>query len=103
MLDDDAQRQLVWKYLDVGLVTEVEPRADTDAEVLAVITRLKPVANDVISKLSIAGFWEAPFEHGGIDESCETCNYFQVHRRHCERPEINLPVEPHWSCRLWRI
>jgi hypothetical protein len=26
-----------------------------------------------------------------------------VHRRFCELPELMLPVEPQWSCRLWRI
>jgi hypothetical protein len=38
-----------------------------------------------------------------MDQSCETCIYFQVHRRYCDLPEIDLPVEAHWSCRLWRI
>ena len=101
--DIEAQRMLVWKYLDVGLVTEVEPRADTQDEVQAVIERLKPVAGNVIATMTIAGFYEAPVEHGGVDQCCETCNYFLVHRRYCDLPEIDLPVESHWSCKLWRI
>ena len=104
MLGEEAQRLKVWKYLDVGLITEAEPRPDSQGDVQAILDRLKQVApGDVIAKLTVAGFWEAPVEHGGIDQSCETCVYFQVHRRHCELPEIDLPVEPHWSCRLWRI
>lgn len=104
MPNHEAQRHQVWKYLDVGLVTEAEPRADTQGDVQAITERLKALArDDIIGKLTIAGFWEAPVEHGGIDQSCETCVYFQVHRRHCELPEIDLPVESHWSCRLWRI
>ena len=103
MLDPEAQRQLVRTYLDVGLISEVEPRADTQVQIQAVLNRLKPVAHDVIARMTIAGFYEAPIEHGGVDQCCETCNYFQVHRRYCDLPEINLPVEPHWSCRLWRI
>ena len=104
MLGEEAQRLKVWKYLDVGLVTESEPRADSQADVEAIVARLRLLApDDVIGKLTVAGFYEAPVEYGGIDQSCETCVYFQVHRRHCELPEIDLPVEPHWSCRLWRI
>lgn len=103
MLEEDALRQKVWKYLDVGLVTEVEPRADTQEQAQLILDRLSGADTNVIQKLAIAGFYEAPFEHGGIDQSCETCVYFQVHRRFCELPEISLPVEPHWSCRLWRI
>lgn len=104
MLPDETRRQQVWKYLDIGLITESEPRADTQGDVQAILDRLKALApDDMIKKLTIAGFYEAPVEHGGIDQSCETCIYFQVHRRHCELPEIDLPVEAHWSCRLWRI
>jgi hypothetical protein len=29
--------------------------------------------------------------------------YYKVHRRYCELPELDFPVEPEWSCRLWRI
>jgi len=96
-------RTLLSTYLQVGLVTEVEPRVETQEDVEALLARLRAFPDDVIDKMSISGFYEAPFEHGGIDQSCETCVYFQVHRRHCELPEINLPVEAHWSCRLWRI
>ena len=38
-----------------------------------------------------------------IEQACETCMYYKVHRRYCELPELELPVEPEWSCRLWRI
>jgi hypothetical protein len=51
----------------------------------------------------IAGFTLEPIEHGGLEQPCETCMYYVVHRRFCELPELNLPVEPQWSCRLWRI
>jgi hypothetical protein len=103
MVDDEARRLLVWKYLEVGLVTEVEPRADDQQAVQDIVSRLKSAGKGVVAKMTIAGFYEAPVEHDGIDQSCETCVYFQVHRRYCEMPEIDLPVEPHWSCRLWRM
>jgi hypothetical protein len=101
--EEEAVRQKVWKYLDVGLITEVEPRVETQEECDAILARLKAFPYDIIQKMIISGFYEAPFEHGGMDQSCETCIYFQVHRRYCDLPEIDLPVEAHWSCRLWRI
>src|SRR5277367_840631 len=53
--------------------------------------------------LVIGGFTLEMVEHGGFEQACESCMYYQVHRRWCELPELDLPVEPEWSCRLWRI
>ncbi|MGQ0671571.1 MAG: hypothetical protein ACT4N2_01645 [Hyphomicrobium sp.] len=103
MTDDDARREKIAKYLDVGLITEVEPRADTSEATQAIVARLRAVPGDIISKLSIAGFTDYPVEHDGLDQACETCMYYQVHRHYCVLPELDVPVWPHWSCRLWRI
>jgi hypothetical protein len=86
-----------------GLKTEVFPRADTHEEVLAVIARLRAAGDDLETKLVVGGFTLHPVEHGGVEQACETCMYYLVHRRFCELPELALPVEPEWSCRLWRI
>ncbi|PWR23114.1 hypothetical protein [Zavarzinia compransoris] len=86
-----------------GLATEVFPRADTSEDVQAVIGRLRRAGDDPRAKLVIGGFTLDPVEHGGIEQACETCMYYLVHRRWCELPELDLPVEPQWSCRLWRI
>lgn len=98
-----TRRSTVSKYLEVGLVTEVEPRARSLDDANDIIARLRAAGSDVIAKMAIAGFYEAPIECEGIDQSCETCVYFHVHRRHCELPEIDLTVVAQWSCRLWRI
>jgi hypothetical protein len=29
--------------------------------------------------------------------------YFLVHRKWCDLPELSVPVEAEWWCRLWRI
>jgi hypothetical protein len=29
--------------------------------------------------------------------------YYMVHSKCCDLPELALPVEPDWWCRLWRI
>ncbi len=100
---DDAQRQEIKSLLESGLETEVFPRADSQEETLAIIARLKASPSDLKSKLIIGGFTLHTVEHGGIEQPCETCMYYKVHRRYCELPELDCPVDPEWSCRLWRI
>ncbi|RWD64504.1 MAG: hypothetical protein EOS36_09890 [Mesorhizobium sp.] len=57
----------------------------------------------ISAKLVIAGFTLQPVEHQGIEQACESCMYYLVHRRFCDLPELDLPFEPEWSCPLWRI
>jgi hypothetical protein len=100
--NDEQVRQEISALLASGLETEVFPRADTHEEVQEIIARLRQ-AGDLKEKLVIAGVTAYPVEHGGLDQPCETCMYYLVHRRYCELPELDCPVEPQWSCRLWRI
>ena len=103
-MDDDAKkREEIKSLLAGGLFTEVFPRADTHEEVLAIIARLHQADSDLKSRLTISGFTPTPVMHEGVEQACETCMYYKVHRRYCELPELELPVEPEWSCRLWRI
>lgn len=102
--EDDALRARIAALLKSGLETEVWPRAETSEMVNEIIARLKNEAGDDLErKLVIAGFTDHVIEVDGIEQPCETCMYYLVHRRFCELPELMLPVEPHWSCRLWRI
>lgn len=102
--EDDALRARIAAMLAAGLKTEVFPRAETSEMVNEIIRRLREEAGDDLEKkLVIAGFTDHPVEVDGIEQPCETCMYYLVHRRFCELPELMLPVEPHWSCRLWRI
>lgn len=101
--DEAETREDIRAYLTEGLKTEVFPRADTHERVLEVTARLRPAAGDLRAKLVIGGFTLQAVEAGEIEQSCETCMYFLVHRRFFELPELTLPVEPEWSCRLWRI
>ena len=86
-----------------GLKTEAFPRADTHEAVMEVIGRLRVAGDDLTAKLVIAGFTLGPIDYDGIEQACETCMYYLVHRRYCELPELAVAVEPEWSCRLWRI
>ena len=29
--------------------------------------------------------------------------YYHPHRKWCDLPELPIPVEPHWWCRLWKL
>lgn len=100
---DDAERNEIERLLANGLATEVQPRADTHEQVQELITRLRTSDGSLASRLVIGGFTLKPVEHSGLEQACETCMYYAVHRRFCELPELALAVEPQWSCRLWRI
>ncbi len=106
---DETLRQQLKSMLDGGLKTEVTPRAYSHEAVLDVVTRLQQLdSTDYAGKLVIAGFTPTPYVMTDADgekdeQACETCMYYLVHRRFCELPELMLPVEEDWSCRLWRI
>ncbi|MBA4326095.1 MAG: hypothetical protein C0426_13990 [Rhodobacter sp.] len=103
-MDLDALRRKIAERLATGLQTEVWPRAGTGEEVNAIVTRLRVEAGDDLDrKLVIAGFTDHTVVAEDMPQPCETCMYYKVHARFCDLPELMLPVEPHWSCRLWRI
>ncbi len=102
-MSDDSVRTEIKQMLEGGLETEAFPRADTHDEVQQVIQRLRGSDRSLKSKLVVSGVTLKTIEHGGIEQPCETCMYYLVHRKFCELPELEIPVEPEWSCRLWRI
>ncbi len=104
MSEDDRLRQEIAGKLASGLKTEVWPRAETSEMVNAIVARLQSEAGGSLdAKLAISGMTDHTIEADEIEQPCETCMYFLQHRRFCELPELMLPVEPEWSCRLWRI
>ena len=91
-----------------GLQTESARRAYSSEEVAAACRKLQALpADDVQAKLVVAGFMREAYvdaqDEDGIEQCCATCMYFERHRKYCALPELTLPVEPHWSCILWRI
>lgn len=104
MTDMDALRRSIAGRLAAGLQTEVWPRAGASEEVNAIVHRLQVEARDDLEKkLVIAGFTDHTIEAEEMPQPCETCMYYKVHAKFCDLPELMLPVEPNWSCRLWRI
>jgi hypothetical protein len=102
--DDAARRREIAALLDSGLETEAFPRADSHEQVQAILARLRAIdPGDLARKIAVAGLTDHTITHEDLEQPCETCMYYLVHRRYCELPELNIPVEPQWSCRLWRI
>lgn len=104
---DDSLRSVLEDDLGNDLKTEIEPRAYNSEEVNEVVARLQTLdEDDYRNKLVYAGFTLQAYNLGDDeddDQACETCMYYQVHRKFCELPELMLPVDERWSCRLWRI
>ncbi len=99
---DEELLRKVSELLDSGLKTQVEPFPETEkefAEILTVLRHLDP--GDLKSKLVISGFTNTPY--GPERQRCMECMYFLVHRKWCDLPELSVPVEADWWCRLWRI
>jgi hypothetical protein len=104
---DDVLRSVLEDILKNGLKTKIEPRAYSHEQIHEIVSRLQTFAkDDYNNKLVSAGFTITPYnlsDDVDDDQACETCMYYLVHRRFCELPELMLPVNESWSCRLWRI
>jgi len=99
---EDTLLQTIAKVLADGLKTQVEPFPETDREFADILTQLRQLdPKDLKGKLVIAGFVDHPY--GPDKQRCMECMYFLVHRKWCDLPELAVPVDPEWWCRLWRI
>lgn len=88
--------------LTAGLETEIEPFPRDEKEFEDILVRLRGLdPNDLKSKLVIGGFQDHPY--GPEQQRCLECIYFLPHNLYCDIPELAVPVEPYWWCRLWRI
>lgn len=106
MSDEDVEklRDKVTEKLASGLETKAFPRAYDSEEFEKITAQLRTLGDDDwVEKLVIAGFTDHTIETDDIEQPCETCMYYLTRKKICDIPEIMLPAEPHWSCRLWRI
>ena len=98
----DELLKRIGELLENGLKTETEPFPETEKECAGILTQLRELdPEDLEGKLVVGGFVYHPY--GPEDQRCLECMYYLVHRRWCDLPELSVPVEPHWWCRLWRI
>ena len=95
-------RQRIEQMLGAGLVTQTEPFPETEKEFAELLTKLRELpAGDLRGKLVLSGFTDKPY--GPDKMRCQECMYYLVHRKWCDLPELAVPVEADWWCRLWRI
>lgn len=100
--DDDALRDRIGRLMANGLETKTEPFPENNIEFEKVLAELRELGpNDLEEKLVISGFVDKPY--GEDDQRCLECMYYLVHRKWCDLPELAVPVEAEWWCRLWRI
>ena len=103
----NARRRQIAALLRNGLATDWRQRAYAHAEIMQRTAALQALPADALpDKLMIAGFTLSPYVDQAdpeIEQSCRTCMYFEVHKRWCNLPELQLGVEPDWSCNLWRV
>lgn len=106
-MKDDFQRKEqtraeIARLLKSGLKTETAPFPEDSTAFSAILQRIRDDAGDDLEKkLIIGGFTDYPM--GEDKQRCQECMYYLVHRRWCDLPELDVPVEPDWWCRLWRI
>jgi hypothetical protein len=100
--DRDEKLHVIAELLESGLKTQVEPFPETEREFGGIIGALRALdPADLERKLVIGGFRNRPY--GSEQLRCMECINFLVNRKWCDLPELALPVEPDWYCRLWRI
>jgi hypothetical protein len=104
-MHNDEEKKLrakIAQLLGNGLQTQTEPFPETEKEFTQLLGELRALPpEDLERKLAISGFTDKPF--GPDRMRCQECMYYLVHRRWCDLPELSVPVEADWWCRLWRI
>ena len=100
--DNPALRKRIADLMAAGLETDVEPFPTTEKEFAEIASRLRELdPKDLKGKLVIGGFIDHPY--GPDNWRCADCIYYLANRKWCDLPELAVPVEPDWYCRLWRM
>ena len=68
---------------------------------VSLLARRDHSRHELRAKLIESGWLLEPY--GEEEMRCQECMYYLVHKRWCDLPELDLPAEPDWWCRLWRI
>lgn len=100
--DNPALRKTIGDLMAAGLETQVEPFPTTEKEFAEIAVALRALERDDIEgKLIIGGFIDHPY--GPDNWRCADCIYYLANRKWCDLPELAVPVEADWYCRLWRM
>ena len=100
----DPQREELANLLASDLETESWPIPQNQDEFEKIAGQLRELGpGDLREKAVITGLQNRPNEIDGEACRCQECMYFLKNKRWCDLPDLNLPVEHDWWCRLWRI
>jgi hypothetical protein len=101
---DDTVRVWADGLLAYGIEPILEPFPKTQYEFLAIVEELRALhENDLIGRLRIGGFTNYSMGEGEDIQRCQECIYYHPNRKWCDLPELPIPVEAHWWCRLWKL
>lgn len=101
---NDVLRKIIEQILSSGLQTKIVPFPRTEAEFLRIVEELRELdEDDLIGRLDIGGFVDHGFGEGEDHQRCQECIYYLPRKKWCDIPELPVPVEAHWWCRLWKM
>jgi hypothetical protein len=101
---DDTVRIWADGLLAFGIDPIIEPFPKTQHEFLAIVEDLRSLhENDLIARLRIGGFTNYSMGEGEEIQRCKECIYYHPNRKWCDLPELPIPVDAHWWCRLWKL
>jgi hypothetical protein len=101
---EDTVRIWADGLLEFGIDPVTEPLPRTQDEFLAIVDELRGLhENDLIGRLRIAGLTNHGMGEGEDIQRCSECSHYHHNRKWCDLPELPIPVDAHWWCRLWTL
>ncbi len=109
ILEDGVLRTVIEDILAAGISTDTTLVADTASAALIIEQLSKLDYDDLYGLLEVGGFAnhslgeQGEMEDGKMIYRCAECIYYHPNRKWCDLPELPVPVEPHWYCKVWRL
>jgi|GEM_PF-203981 len=101
---NDTMRMWVAELLGQGLDTMIEPFPRTEKEFYEIVEELRTLKpDDLIGRLRIGGFLDHQVTVDSDLQRCKECIYYLPNAKWCDLPELPIPVEAEWWCRLWKL
>ena len=102
--ETETVRLWVDGLLNYGVKSTMSPFPETQAEFLSIVRDLRQLhENDLLGRLDIGGFANHTIGEGEGLQRCQECIYYLPNGKWCDLPELPIPVEAHWWCRLWKM
>jgi hypothetical protein len=106
---DNLLRYHINEILKAGIITDLS-LAPNDISWQHIVQEIRGLdKDDLISHLEVGGFAnhslgeQVDMADGDFVLRCAECIYYYPNRKWCDLPELPVPVEEHWYCKLWKI